>query len=139
MFAPRNSCLATMYTIVYFIEDVTLTAFRCAGYLLATKTRKKNEKVKPKDSEADHDDIPFLMKDIVVLLFVSLIICGAYQRGEKVEDVCTDDANPIIVRVIDADEDIEARYAIVIENQSVLTCCHLLSALFTLFGSTLRV
>jgi len=67
MFAPRISCLATMCTTVYFIEDVTLTAFRCAGYLLATKTRKKNEKVKPKeDSEADHDDIPFLMKDIVV-------------------------------------------------------------------------
>jgi len=99
---------------------------------------KKNEKVKPKeDSEADHDDIPFLMKDIVVRFngfFVSPIICGAYQRGEKVEDVCTDDANPIIVRVIDTDEDIEARYAIVIENQSVLTCCHLLSAIFTLFA-----
>ena len=49
------------------------------------------------------------------------------------EDVCTD-VNPMIIRVIDADEDVDPQYAIAIEKQTILTCCHLQSAIFALFA-----
>ncbi|XP_065892420.1 uncharacterized protein [Dysidea avara] len=46
-------------------EAVSLTALRCTGYLLTTKTRKKEEKGKPSQENEAADDIPFLMKEIM--------------------------------------------------------------------------
>ena len=51
-----------------FIEAVSLTALRCAGYLLTTNTRKKEEKGKPSQENEAADDIPFLMKEIMVCI-----------------------------------------------------------------------
>ena len=50
------------------------------------------------------------------------------------EEICSDVNHPLIVRVIDSDDEVDASYIIVIEKKPLLVCNTILSAIFTLFA-----
>lgn len=113
-----------------FVEEVTLTALRCAVHFFTTKNRTT------KSQKADEMDIPYVLNEkIVSITFLLACISNIYyiQRGEVIEECCVEN-QPQIVRYVDADDEISAQYIVAVEKQAFLQYATLLGAVYALFA-----